>query len=51
MSCAKKKEHMARSIVSITLNCLSHKLGTFLNIISLFLQPKDIPQDYLGSSN
>ena len=37
---------MARGGLSITLNCLYHQLGA-----SVFLQPKDISWDYLGTFN
>ena len=38
----RKKKHMTRGGVRITLNCLSYELGASLNNISVFLQPKDI---------
>ena len=37
----RKKEHMTRGGVNITLNCLSHELGASHNNISVFTQPKD----------
>ena len=33
---------MTRGGVSITLNCISHRLGASFNNISIFLKPKDI---------
>ena len=42
LSCFKKKKHMTRGGVSITLNCLIHELGASLNNISIFPQPKYI---------